>query len=442
MGGALACNLTSPLSWTLATVARALSIAPPDTPARGPLEYFGAIARLQSGDSAGEQLLIERARRWSSRTEDSSVDPTAMMAVWTVGALSLLEDLNGATELFERQFPRAVEDGVPVAMTGLAIGYSDCLERMGRPADAADLVEQTVELTGWPMPPWHNLALAVSLTELGRDDDAVAHVDAVRTFTAGVPSKYYAVLSLWLCVLDAWRLLGLGEPERASDEMLRAAEIARLTDWRHPLIVPWAQTGIQAHLAAGRTDRAEELIDDLDRLAQPLSARWPRAVVALGRAQLAGAHRELEHSDRLFRRALEMFAEVPMPISHAEALITYGSHLRRGGRPRDAREPLARALAICEQSHAERVGRIARAELAACGGRRRRQTQDQDELSAQEHRVAELAAQGRTNAQIAAALGLSPKTIGHYLERIYSKLDIHSRHELTSRIAAEEHHRD
>jgi DNA-binding CsgD family transcriptional regulator len=437
VGAAMACNLTSPLPWTLATIARALSIAPPDAPVRRSLEYLGALARLQSGDPVGEALLADESRRWSTTTEQSSVGAAAMLAVWTVGAMSLLEDLEGVTEVFERQFARAVEDGAPVAMTALAIGYADCLQRMGRPAEAVELVKRTVALTGWPMPPWHDLAVAVNLTDLGRDEDALAHIAAVRSFTARVPSHYYAVLSLWLCVLDGRRLLAAGRPEQASDTMLRAAEISRLTGWRNPCIVLWAQTGVEAHLAAGRIEHARELIDDVDALSRPLSARWPRAVVALGRAQLAASDVQADEVDARFARALALFAELPMPTYHAEALISYGSHLRHSGRPRDAREPLARALALCEHAGAERIARQARAELAACGGRRRRSAADESVLTAQEERVAAMAADS-TNAQIAAALGLSPKTVGHYLERIYSKLGIRSRHELSGRMAEHE----
>jgi len=47
--------------------------------------------------------------------------------------------------------------------------------------------------------------------------------------------------------------------------------------------------------------------------------------------------------------------------------------------------------------------------------------------------VASYAADGMTNAQIAAALHLSPKTVGHHLEHIYTKLDIRSRRELIRR---------
>jgi len=359
------------------------------------------------------------------------------MAVWTVGALSLLEDLEGATQVFERQFEQAVQDGAPVMMMALSIGYADSLNRMGRPAEAIELVQRTAALSDWTMPPWYDLALAVSSIDLGRDEYAGVHVEVVRSFADRVPPEYYAVIALWLCVLDSRRLMAAGEPEQASETMLRAGEITERTGWRHPGIVPWAQTGIEAHFAAGRADRARALIDGLDEISRPLRSRWPRAVTLLGRAQLCAAEDDLEHADRTFEQALAMCEEVPMPIFRAEALTTYGSYLRRTGRPREARDPLARALAICEPNGVERVARLARAELAAAGGRRRRAGTDAAELTAQEERVAQLAARGLTNGQIATALGLAPKTIGHYLERTYTKLGIASRRELDGHLARE-----
>jgi ATP/maltotriose-dependent transcriptional regulator MalT len=429
-GATLACNMTSPLPWTLGKIARALSIIPCDAAARRPLEFLGALASLQGGDPGGEELLVTEARAWSIRPEQTDADFAWTIAVPTIGAMELLEDLEGATEIFERQFARATEDGAPVMMTVLAIAYSDCLCRMGRPAEALELVRRTVSLTDWPMPVWCDVGQAVPLTDLGRDEEARPHVEALRRVIRGVPAEYYAAVSLWLSVLDARRLLRVGEREAASETMLHAADLARMTGWCHPLIVPWAQLGLEAHLAAGEYVRARDLIDDLDQLSRPLGCRWPRAVVALGRAQLSAAEGENDQTDLLFERALSLFAEIPMPASHAEALIAYGSHLRRSGRPRLARDPLARALALCEPGALERVARIARAELAAAGGRRRRRDDDPAELTPQERRVAELAAHGMTNAQIGSALGLSAKTIGHYLERIYAKLGISSRREL------------
>jgi DNA-binding CsgD family transcriptional regulator len=271
------------------------------------------------------------------------------------------------------------------------------------------------------------------LTELGRDEDAAPHVEALRSFLTAMPLQYYAPVSLRLDLLDACRLLGAGEPEQASEKMLHAAQIAELAGWREPSIVPWAGVGIEAHLAAGRIDRACALMGDLEELTQRPSCRWPRAILELGRARLAAIDGRTEEADRRFDGALEIFAELPLPIAHAEALLAHGAHLRRSGRPLKAREPIARALELCERAGAERVARLARAELAAAGGRRRRRDVDSHELTAQEQRVAAHAAEGMTNAQIAAALHLSSKTVSHHLQHIYAKLDIHSRRELIRR---------
>jgi DNA-binding CsgD family transcriptional regulator len=248
-----------------------------------------------------------------------------------------------------------------------------------------------------------------------------------------VPPECYAPVSLWLDLIEARQLLAAGEPEAASDAMLDAAEVARRSGWRHPVIVPWADVAVEAHLAAGRPAQARAVLDDLERASAPLSARWPRAAIALARAGLAAAAGRLEEADAGFREALRVFEELPLPMAEAEALVSYGKHLRRTGRPREARLPLRQALALAERTGSERVARLARAELAASGGRRRRRDAHGASLTAQEERVARLAAQGMSNAQIAAALTVSPKTVDNHLQQIYAKLGIHSRRELTQR---------
>jgi DNA-binding CsgD family transcriptional regulator len=57
------------------------------------------------------------------------------------------------------------------------------------------------------------------------------------------------------------------------------------------------------------------------------------------------------------------------------------------------------------------------------------------ELSAAERRVADLAASGATNKEIAAALFMSVKTVEAHLSRIYRKLDVRSRTELASHVS-------
>jgi DNA-binding CsgD family transcriptional regulator len=156
-------------------------------------------------------------------------------------------------------------------------------------------------------------------------------------------------------------------------------------------------------------------------------------VIALGHAGVAALEGRGALADERFKEAIARFAECAQPLEHAQALISFGTHLRRSGRPRDAREPLAQALTIAEGARAERLARIARAELAASGGRRRRRSEDGSALTAQERRVAGLAAEGLANGQIAAALQLSPKTVSSHLQRVYAKLGMHSRRELILR---------
>jgi DNA-binding NarL/FixJ family response regulator len=89
---------------------------------------------------------------------------------------------------------------------------------------------------------------------------------------------------------------------------------------------------------------------------------------------------------------------------------------------------LGRAVENAHTCGATRLEDQALVQLRASGGRRGRGRGP--ELSSQEQRTATLAAQGATNAEIAAALAVSVKTVEHYLSSTYAKLGISSRHEL------------
>jgi DNA-binding CsgD family transcriptional regulator len=70
-----------------------------------------------------------------------------------------------------------------------------------------------------------------------------------------------------------------------------------------------------------------------------------------------------------------------------------------------------------------------REELGRIGGRTR-----DGGLTQSERRVAELVAQGRTNAEVAAALFLSEGTIRSHLTHVYAKLGVRSRTELARKL--------
>ncbi|MGH9071414.1 MAG: response regulator transcription factor, partial [Acidimicrobiales bacterium] len=97
-----------------------------------------------------------------------------------------------------------------------------------------------------------------------------------------------------------------------------------------------------------------------------------------------------------------------------------------------SREVLAEALGVAEAAGASSLAWRARDELSVAGGRRRR-VRDPDALSAQEARVAAMAATGATNAEIAQSLYLSTRTVETHLTHVYAKLGVASRADLRRR---------
>ena len=430
----LTCLASAPSRWLLETAKRALELAAEHTPQQRVLSFVHAYAALVCRcDPEQAREFAEEVDRSGARALSAAQGWNLTVAVHALNVCKVLEDHDRARTIFAREYEDAVAAGAPVLMSGLAVAYADVLLRLGRLEQALDLVERTSTLSDRRIQPWSDLAAAVLLSELGRDERARSYIEGLRRFQAGLPDGQYAVVALWLHLLDARAALAAGRGSEASELMESAAGIAELGGRIEPCLVPWAGVALDAHLTANRPDRARRLLEELAVSAATLPSRWPHAIIALGEAGLAALAGERDDADERFAHAVELCSELGQPLEHAQALISFGIHLRRTGRPRDAREPLAAALAICERCEAERLARTARAELAASGGRRRRRGEDGSALTAQERRVASLAAEGLANGEIAAAMHLSPKTVSSHLQHVYAKLGMHSRRELMRR---------
>jgi DNA-binding CsgD family transcriptional regulator len=136
--------------------------------------------------------------------------------------------------------------------------------------------------------------------------------------------------------------------------------------------------------------------------------------------------------------AVALLERSPARLEHARAVIELGAALRRANARSRAREPLRAGLELATRCSAAPLAERARSELLACGGRpRRTMITGRDALTPSEQRIAEYAARGDSNRDIAQALFITPKTVENHLGRIYKKLAINSRERLSAALSAE-----
>ena len=115
-------------------------------------------------------------------------------------------------------------------------------------------------------------------------------------------------------------------------------------------------------------------------------------------------------------------------LERARSLAAHGAALRDAGHPVAARDPLREALDLAHRCGARALEDEILAELRAAGARpRRRATTGAAALTRSERRVAELAASGRQNKQIADELVVTLDTVEFHLRNSFRKLGISSR---------------
>lgn len=267
--------------------------------------------------------------------------------------------------------------------------------------------------------------LAEMLTEQGRFAEAE---DSLRAIGVGAtrtpPGPAHVALSA-----VAGLKIARGDYRTALIAAMRAKEVSEQFDVQNPAVVVWRGHAAVALHALHRTAEARAAAaEDL-----AVAGEWgaPRAV---GRA-LRIHGRIIGGDDGLtaLRDAVDVLAGSPAELEYAKAQHDFGAALRRAGHRTAARAALRGALDTATRCGATLLVGTTRAELAAAGGRPRRTALTGPEsLSPSERRVAELAALGTTNRQIAQRLYVTPKTVEVHLSAVYRKLGITTRTQLAA----------
>jgi DNA-binding CsgD family transcriptional regulator len=225
--------------------------------------------------------------------------------------------------------------------------------------------------------------------------------------------------------------LGLGRNEDAVDELAPLNRIWVESTHLEPSSAPFVPDLVEAHAHLGEVEEAKRVLARFKGRAEKTQRRW--ALAAVGRCEGTLAKEGFESH---FERSLALLDGSPLALDRARTQLVYGERLRRAGRRRDARTQLRAAHEAFAAVDAAPWAERAATELRATGEVVGRRTPDRrGRLTPQELQIAHLAAEGRTNREIAAQLYLSPKTIEYHLSNAYRKLGVHSRIELARVVA-------
>ena len=190
-----------------------------------------------------------------------------------------------------------------------------------------------------------------------------------------------------------------------------------------------------------RTCRLLHATGDVSRAAEETDAAlaWARTWDTPGYIGQALTVSGLIHDDvSQLREAVEHLERSPARRELAVSLVELGAALRRHGERSAAREPLRRAIDIAASGGLVAIEERAREELRVTGARlRRAEATGLAALTPSERRIAELAAGGATNAEIAQGLFVTVKTVEMHLGNAYRKLGISSRRQLEPLVRAE-----
>jgi DNA-binding CsgD family transcriptional regulator len=390
-------------------------------------------AVIEQPDAARATDLIHRALSVEEHGYYQSVMRASVGRPMPAFVLTLLERYDESLAILDR-LVRAARDygdrsaaGVFLAERAWARYRSGAVE--GAEADAAEALRIARDATRARGHAPIAASTAV-LAGLARDRP-IAELEAVL---AGLPPAGDAdtVVQDDLALARAWLLLLNGDARAAADAAL---DLDRPDSWGYssPTLLPWRSVASVALAQLGEEDRALELAREELALAQQLGT--PRAVGIAQRAvALAGPADERQAG---LEAAIATLENSSARLELARVTCELGAELRRRGERTAARDILRRAYALATECGATGLADRARDELGRSGARLIREPASGVEaLTPSEVRVAELAAEGLTNREVAQALFVSEKTVETHLGRVYRKLDIKSRHALPGALAA------
>lgn len=386
------------------------------------------IARFYSGLGLDEDLFTRgiELESGTGRVAEPYQSPKLQLAK----ALFCIGELDRARIALLELLDLSIELERVRSTAGFVLQLADLETRAGNLAQAeayaAEFVNLDRQLRGDLGDEWYPSG-AVAM-HLGRTEDARRILQAGTEYSRAIGSTIWLAHHLWALghlelaagnLVDAKALLG------QLPQLLREAGLG---EWS---VHPFHPDLIETLVGLGELDEAIELTAELEEYGRRLDRPWGLATAARSAALVASAQNAVDEAYEAAKRSLAEHERLDWPLERGRSLLVSGGILRRLGRRRDAAAMLAEAKEIFDVLRNPLWSTRAEAEQRRLGGRRGAS----DELTPTEARVAELAGQGLRNAEIAAQLYVTPKTVEATLSRVYRKLGIRSRTELAGHLA-------
>lgn len=241
---------------------------------------------------------------------------------------------------------------------------------------------------------------------------------------------------------DAWRTwagttlllargrlrVAAGQPADGLRDLVAAG--GRLPSWRveNPAVAPWRSDAARALLALGEQAEARRHAADEVEQARRWGTPGPLGAALRAMGAVVGGAEGLA----LLEKSVSVAERSDGGLGLARSLAEYGSALSRARRRVPARRALRAALTLAEECGCADLAGRARMELYACGGRppKSSDTAGVASLTAAELRTVTLAAEGRTNREVAEILLVGLRTVEVHLTHAYRKLGIDGREQL------------
>jgi DNA-binding CsgD family transcriptional regulator len=311
----------------------------------------------------------------------------------------------------------------------------------GRLREAAELQEIAIEVARvWGLPAalaWNYGARVLTQTAFGDADAALAAAeDAVRSANIGTEGPTFP--AMWVQVVYGGALLEAGEAARAADAIFEGGggeDLRLLPAGFKPLVF---EQLARAALLCGRREEAVSFAERTAACAERQSMlRLPRVYAGRAAAEIALVDGDPAAAAERALEVAPLAAEVGAPIDEGITRMLAGRALAGAGDKERAAEELTAAARIFEECGALTRRDAVDRELGKLGKRVHRRTRRGkvdgtgiELLTERELEVARLVVDRKTNAQIAAELFLSPKTVETHIRHLFQKLEVSSRVEV------------